>query len=64
MAVHVTLTGFRGLTAPFIGVAIYNAIENARPGEGSWSFAIALVVTTAGALGFYYLYRQLIRVPA
>jgi len=59
MAVHVTLTGFRGLTAPFLGVAIYNAIESRYPNEGSWSFAIALVITTAGALGFYYLYRKL-----
>ncbi len=60
MAVHVTLTGLRGLTAPFLGVAIYNAIEKRYPNEGSWSFAIALVITTVGALGFYYLYRKLI----
>lgn len=61
MAVHVTLTGLRGLTAPFIGVAIYNAIEKQHPGEGSWTFAIALLITTAGALGFYHLYRKLIK---
>lgn len=63
MAVHVTLTGLRGLTAPFLGVAIYNAIEDRAPGEGSWSFAIALVITTAGALGFYHLYRKLRDAP-
>ncbi|CAN0575357.1 unnamed protein product [Laminaria digitata] len=61
MAVHVTLTGLRGLTAPFLGVAVYNAIETRHPGEGSWSFALALLITTAGALGFYHLYRKLVR---
>lgn len=61
MAVHVTLTGLRGLTAPFIGVAIYNAIEDRYPNEGSWSFAVALAITLVGSLGFYYLYRKLIK---
>ncbi len=59
MAVHVTLTGLRGLTAPFLGVAIYNAIESRYPSEGSWSFALALCIITAGALGFYHLYSKL-----
>jgi hypothetical protein len=40
---------------------IYNAIEKRYPNEGSWSFAVALVITTVGALGFYYLYRKLIK---
>lgn len=61
MAVHVTLTGLRGLTAPFMGVAIYNTIEKRFPNEGSWSFAIALLITVAGSLGFYHLYRKLLR---
>lgn len=61
MAVHVTLTGLRGLTAPFAGVAIYNAIEARYPNEGSWTFAVAMLITIAGALGFYYLYRKLIK---
>lgn len=62
MAVHVTLTGLRGLTAPFLGVAVYNAIETRYPTEGSWTFALALLITTAGALGFYHLYRQLVQI--
>tara|TARA_E500000318_G_scaffold8683_3_gene8030 strand:- start:18312 stop:18470 length:159 start_codon:yes stop_codon:yes gene_type:complete len=41
--------------------AIYNAIENRYPNEGSWSFAIALCITIAGALGFYYLYLNMQR---
>ncbi len=61
MAVHVTLTGLRGLIAPFMGVAIYNLIESRYPGEGSWTFALTMLITIAGALGFYHLYRTLIR---
>ncbi|MAO20921.1 MAG: hypothetical protein CMJ25_09240 [Phycisphaerae bacterium] len=61
MAVHVTLTGLRGLTAPFIGVALYNAIEHRYPNEGSWTFALTLLITIAGSLGFYHLYRKLVR---
>lgn len=62
MAIHVTLTGLRGLTAPFAGVALYNAIESSHPGEGSWTFAAALTITIAGALGFYHLHRKLVRI--
>lgn len=58
MAVHVTLTGFRGLTAPFIGVAIYNAFEARSPGEGSWVFAVGIAVITLGGLGFIHLARR------
>lgn len=61
MAIHVTLTGLRGLTAPFAGVAVYNLIESRYPGQGSWTFAISLAITTTGALGFYHLYRKLAR---
>ena len=58
MAVHVTLTGLRGLTAPFIGVAIYNAFESSSPGEGSWVFAVGIAVITVGGLGFVHLARR------
>ena len=59
MSIHVTLTGLRGLTAPFVGVALYNAIETRHPGSGSLIFALTLAITTTGALGFYYLAHQL-----
>tara|TARA_R110002073_G_scaffold275332_1_gene438879 strand:+ start:48349 stop:49623 length:1275 start_codon:yes stop_codon:yes gene_type:complete len=64
MSIHVTLTGLRGLTAPFAGVALYNLIEQTSPGNGSLVFAITLLITTAGALGFYYLYTQLKNKPS
>ncbi len=59
MSIHVTLTGLRGLTAPFAGVALYNYLESNTPGSGSYTFASTLLITTAGALGFYYLYTKL-----
>ncbi len=64
MSIHVTLTGLRGLTAPFAGVALYNALESHNPGSGAYTFAITLLITTAGALGFYYLYTKLKDKPA
>lgn len=59
MSIHVTLTGLRGLTAPFVGVAIYNTLETRHPGSGSWVFALTLAITTTGALGFLYLATKL-----
>lgn len=64
MSIHVTLTGLRGLTAPFAGVALYNLLESNKQGSGSYIFAITLFITTAGALGFYYLYTQLKNKPS
>lgn len=63
MSIHVTLTGLRGLTAPFAGVALYNLLESNNKGSGSLVFAITLLITTSGALGFLYLYRQLKDTP-
>ncbi len=59
MSIHVTLTGLRGLTAPFAGVALYNLLESNKSGDGFYTFAVTLLITSTGALGFYYLYRQL-----
>ena len=56
MAAHVTLTGMRGLVAPFAGVLIYRGLETRfGPGAGSWTFAIASAMCAAGALGFAWL---------
>ena len=59
MAVHVTLTGVRGLVAPFIGVAIYNALEANNPGSGANLFAIAAAIITIGGLGFVAMATRL-----
>ena len=52
MAVHVTLTGMRGLIAPFLGVTLYQLFELLSPGAGPWVFAIASVIV---------LHRQMTR---
>ena len=59
MSIHVTLTGLRGLTAPFAGVALYNLIESKSPSNGSLIFILTIAITATGALGFYYLSRKL-----
>jgi len=59
MSIHVTLTGLRGLTAPFAGVALYNYLEHQQAGAGAYTFVVTLAITTCGALGFYYLYTRL-----
>jgi len=57
MAVHVTLTGVRGLISPFLGVAIYETLELARPGAGPWVFALSVGLSVVGATGFFVLSR-------
>jgi MFS family permease len=57
MGLHVTLTGVRGLFAPFIGVLFYQFLEAADPGLGRYALFLPLVVSAAGSLGFVWLYR-------
>lgn len=61
MAVHVTLTGIRGLVASFIGVALYEWLERRQPGAGSFVFVLGGVVVAVGAVGFYLLHRVVTR---
>jgi MFS family permease len=51
MGVHVTLTGLRGLVAPFAGVALGNLI-----GWGAW--AVALVLCLIGVLTYHRLAKS------
>ncbi len=64
MAVHVTLTGLRGLIAPFLGVMLYQLFESISPGAGPWVFAVACVIVIFAALGFVALQRQMARESA
>lgn len=64
MAVHVTLTGVRGLTAPFLGVGLYSLYESQWPGEGSLVFAVGLVITLCGTFGFRALSRGVLKESA
>ena len=57
MALHVTLTGIRGLLAPPVGIALYHALEAWRPGAGAWSLVLPLVLVGAGSREFTAMRR-------
>jgi MFS family permease len=57
MALHVTLTGVRGLVAPPIGIAAYYLLEELRPGLGPWALFLPLALLGAGAREFNVLRR-------
>lgn len=63
MGVHVTLTGIRGLIAPFLGVGIYQLLEHWRPGSGVWTFAPCLALNSLGAVGFGLMWHSMHRAP-
>jgi hypothetical protein len=51
MGIHVSLTGVRGLTAPFLGVVLYHWID--------WGvFAVALALAATGLVLFGRLARE------
>ncbi len=55
MGVHVTLTGLRGLIAPFLAVGIWKGLEYLSPGAGAWTFAFCAGLSALGGLGFLRL---------
>jgi MFS family permease len=55
MGVHVTLTGLRGLIAPFLAVGIWKGLEYLSPGAGAWTFAFCAALSAAGGVGFLRL---------
>jgi Major Facilitator Superfamily len=59
MGVHVTLTGVRGAIAPPLGILFYEALEAFREGAGRYALVLPLALTTAGAIGFNLMRRDL-----
>lgn len=57
MAIHVTLTGVRGLIAPMIGVAFYQYLSGLGSGLAPWALLLPLVLTTSGSAWFVMLSR-------
>jgi hypothetical protein len=57
MALHVTLTGIRGLFAPPIGIACYHLLEKWRPAAGAWALLLPLALVIAGAREFTAMRR-------
>jgi hypothetical protein len=57
MALHVTLTGLRGLVAPPLTIALYHLLERARDGTGSLALLLPALFVAAGAIRFHRMHR-------
>jgi hypothetical protein len=57
MALHVTLTGMRGLVAPPLTIAAYHGLEALRGGAGVAALAVPLVLVAGGAWQFDRMHR-------
>ncbi len=58
MAIHVTLTGIRGLIMPLVGIFLYQWLDTATPGNGKYALILPLVMTSLGATLFVIFNRQ------
>lgn len=58
MAVHVTLTGLRGLLMPLVGIALYQWLESHSLGLGKFALLLPLSMTSLGAILFVIFNRQ------
>ncbi|MEO0578030.1 MAG: MFS transporter, partial [Pseudomonadota bacterium] len=61
MAVHVSLTGLRGILAPLAGVAVYQWLVGIDVKLGAAALAFPFVLTLSGTIGFALLGRRLAR---
>ncbi len=61
MAIHVMLTGLRGLVMPLIGVGFYEALATWRPEISAWALMLPVSLSFSGALIFVVLHLQLMR---
>lgn len=67
MGVHVTLTGVRGLIAPFLAVSIYRYFDqgiDGAAGAGVWVFGVCFALNVIGAMGFVRMRRTLLMARA
>ncbi len=65
MGIHVTLTGVRGVVAPFLGLLLYSpwslSVAGLRfhwPGLGPWTFLLLAAFTILGAAHFVLLHKS------
>ncbi len=61
MAIHVTLTGIRGLIVPLIGIALYQWLETRTLGHGKYALMLPFSLTFLGAILFFVFNKQNIR---
>ncbi len=59
MSVHVTLTGVRGLIAPFIGVLLDGLLAEFFGTPRGVVFGVSMALSALGALGFFLLERTM-----
>lgn len=64
MALHVTLTGLRGLVAPPLAVLAYYGLQRLQPGVERWTIVLPVALIAVGAWQFTEMRRELARVPA
>lgn len=57
MAIHVTLTGMRGLVAPLMGVAFYQYLSGLNPQANRWALGLPFLLSVTGAIWFVLLAR-------
>jgi hypothetical protein len=60
MAIHVMLTGLRGLVMPLIGVGFYEYLAAWWPEYAAWALLLPLALSFSGALVFVVLHLQLV----
>jgi len=58
MAIHVGLTGLRGLLMPLFGVAFYQYLESGEAGGGIYAILLPLGLSAAGSMRFVYLHVE------
>ena len=56
MAIHVTLTGLRGLVMPLLGVAFYQWLTEQSVSAAAYSLLFPLSLTLLGSIGFVFLH--------
>jgi len=61
MAIHVMLTGLRGLVMPLIGVGLYGRLSAWRPASGAWAMLLPVSLSFSGAVIFVVLHLQMMR---
>jgi hypothetical protein len=58
MAIHVTLTGIRGLIAPLVGVSVYQYLAEYDAALAPWAMSLPLMLSFAGSVWFVILSRE------
>lgn len=56
MAIHVSLTGLRGLLMPIVGVAFIQYLESVSPGAGAYAMLLPLLLCFLGSCWFVFLH--------